>query len=244
MTTKTWKIFWDMQCPYSKKMWEHYRYNKTKNQPTAATVLNNLLSSVEEGKSYDIHAKTKPPNSGTNPTTSSSSSSSDNGRRRLIRVRRQEQQQQQQPQQHAASPPPKLPNYAKNNPLLDLFPAAQSSRVSQPKTTTKTKKVIRKNSVLTPKAIIHHEQEAHGGRRQDFTVYITSLAHHPEAFATTNANSLMETLNGRNVMFKYFDNTATSTTNRHHLDRHTNNTTTVTSSSSSTTSTAFFGEDN
>ena len=222
MTTKTWKIFWDMQCPYSKKMWEHYRYNKTKNQPTAATVLNNLLSSVEEGKSYDIHAKTKPPNSGTNPTTSSSSSSSDNGRRRLIRVRRQE---------HA------------DNPLLELFPAAQSSRVSQPKTTTK-KKVIPKNSVLTPKAIIHHEQEAHGGRRQDFTVYITSLAHHPEAFATTNANSLMETLNGRNVMFKYFDNTATSTTNRHHLDRHTNNTTTVTSSSSSTTSTAFFGEDN
>ena len=204
-------------------MWEHYRYNKTKNQPTAATVLNNLLSSVEEGKSYDIHAKTKPPNSGTNPTTSSSSSSSDNGRSRLIRVRRQE---------HA------------DNPLLDLFPAAQSSRVSQPKTTTKTKKVIRKNSVLTPKAIIHHEQEAHGGRRQDFTVYITSLAHHPEAFATTNANSLMETLNGRNVMFKYFDNMATTNTHRHHLDHHTNNTTTVSSSSSSTTSTAFFGEDN
>ena len=222
MTTKTWKIFWDMQCPYSKKMWEHYRYNKTKNQPTAATVLNNLLSSVEEGKSYDIHAKTKPPNSGTNPTTSSSSSSSDNGRRRLIRVRRQE---------HA------------DNPLLDLFPAATSSRLSQPKTTSK-KTVIPKNSVLTPKAIIHHEKEANGGGRQDFTVYITSLAHHPEAFATTNANSLMETLNGRNVMFKYFDNTATSTTNRHHLDRHTNNTTTVTSSSSSTTSTAFFGEDN
>ena len=223
MTTKTWKIFWDMQCPYSKKMWEHYRYNKTKNQPTAATVLNNLLSSVEEGKSYDIHAKTKPPNSGTNPTTSSSSSSSDNGRRRLIRVRRQE---------HA------------DNPLLELFPAAQSSRVSQPKTTTKTKKVIRKNSVLTPKAIIHHEQEAHGGRRQDFTVYITSLAHHPEAFATTNANSLMETLNGRNVMFKYFDNTTTTAPNRHHSDRHTNNKTTVFSSTTSTTSTAFFGEDN
>ena len=234
MTTKTWKIFWDMQCPYSKKMWEHYRYNKTKNQPTAATVLNNLLSSVEEGKSYDIHAKTKTKNSGTN-TTTSSSSSSDNGRRRLIRVRRQEQQQ-------LSSPPPKLPNYA-DNPLLDLFPAATSSRLSQPKTTSK-KTVIPKNSVLTPKAIIHHEQEAHGGGRQDFTVYITSLAHHPAAFATTNANSLMETLNGRNVMFKYFDNMATTNTHRHHLDHHTNNTTTVSSSSSSTTSTAFFGEDN
>ena len=229
-----------MQCPYSKKMWEHYRYNKTKNQPTAATVLNNLLSSVEEGKSYDIHAKTKTKNSGTTTTTSSSSSSSDNGRSRRIRVRRQDQQQ-------LSSPPPKLQNYA-DNPLLDLFPAAQASRVSPPTTKTKTKKVIPKNSVLTPKAIIHHEQEAPGGGgRQDFTVYITSLAHHPAAFATTNANALMETLNGRNVMFKYFDNMATMTPIRHHSGRHSNNKTTVSSSSStsaSTTSTAFFGEDN
>jgi len=54
-----------------------------------------------------------------------------------------------------------------------------------------------------PKTIIRREYNGHA-HQELFTVYITSYAHHPQAFTAQCGSSLIETMQGRNVMFKYF----------------------------------------
>ena len=43
------------------------------------------------------------------------------------------------------------------------------------------------------------------GSEYEFTVYITSLAFHPQAFTAQSGASLIETVKGREAMFKYVD---------------------------------------
>mmetsp|Transcript_15202 Transcript_15202/g.16747 ORF Transcript_15202/g.16747 Transcript_15202/m.16747 type:complete len:179 (-) Transcript_15202:193-729(-) len=142
--TKSFKIFWDLQCPYSKKMWEQYRgYNKkhTTHHHTytpSAVVLENVLGVV--GKQQQQHRLVN---------SSSSSSSSSTG-----------------------------------STLLGPIPVDEK---------------------YIPKTIIRREYNGHA-RQELFTVYITSYVHHPQAFAAHCGTSLIDTMKGRDVMFKYFEN--------------------------------------
>jgi len=142
--TKSFKIFWDLQCPYSKKMWEQYRgYNKKHtthhhNTPPSAVVLENVLGVV--GKQQQQHRLVN---------NSSSSSSSSTG----------------------------------------------TSFLAEPI-----------DAKYVPRTIIHRDYTSHTAQQELFTVYITSYAHHPQAFAAHCGTSLIDTMKGRDVMFKYFEN--------------------------------------
>jgi len=60
-----------------------------------------------------------------------------------------------------------------------------------------------------PRTIIHRDYTNVGhyaAQHQElFTVYITSYAHHPQAFVAHCGASLIDTMKGRDVMFKFFD---------------------------------------
>jgi len=138
--TKSFKIFWDLQCPYSKKMWEQYRgYNKKHTHhhtPPSTVILENVLGVM--GKQQQQHRLV---NSSSNSSTGSSST------------------------------------------LLGPIPVDEK---------------------YIPKTIIRREYNGHA-HQELFTVYITSYAHHPQAFVAHCGASLIDTMKGRDVMFKFFD---------------------------------------
>ena len=155
--TKSFKIFWDLQCPYSKKMWEQYRgYNNKKQQQHQ----NNSVAVLEHVLGV-----------GNNNS--------------------QQQQQQQQLHRLVNSISTSSTDTGTGTPLLE--PVAVPVPVDDAK--------------YVPRTIIHRDYTnvGHAAPHQElFTVYITSYAHHPQAFAAHCGASLIDTMKGRDVMFKFF----------------------------------------
>ena len=156
--TKSFKIFWDLQCPYSKKMWEQYRgyNNKKQHHQNSVAVLEHVLG-----------------------------------------VGNNNSQQQQQQQLHRlvnSISTSSTDNTGTGTPLLE--PVAVPVPVDDAK-------------YYVPRTIIHRDYTnvGHAAPHQElFTVYITSYAHHPQAFAAHCGASLIDTMKGRDVMFKFFEN--------------------------------------
>jgi len=57
-----------------------------------------------------------------------------------------------------------------------------------------------------PKTIIRRDYNGGHNNGLSFTVYITSHAYHPQAFTAQCGTTLIDTMKGRDVMFKYFEN--------------------------------------
>ena len=153
--TKSFKIFWDLQCPYSKKMWEQYRgYNNKKQHQNSVAVLEHVLG---------------------------------------VGNNNSQQQQQQQLHRLVNSISTSSTDTGTGTPLLE--PVAVPVPVDDAK--------------YVPRTIIHRDYTnvGHAAPHQElFTVYITSYAHHPQAFAAHCGASLIDTMKGRDVMFKFFEN--------------------------------------
>ena len=152
--TKSFKIFWDLQCPYSKKMWEQYRgYNNKKQHQNSVAVLEHVLG---------------------------------------VGNNNSQQQQQQQLHRLVNSISTSSTDTGTGTPLLE--PVAVPVPV---------------DAKYVPRTIIHRDYTnvGHAAPHQElFTVYITSYAHHPQAFAAHCGASLIDTMKGRDVMFKFFEN--------------------------------------
>ena len=154
--TKSFKIFWDLQCPYSKKMWEQYRgYNNKKQHQNSVAVLEHVLG---------------------------------------VGNNNSQQQQQQQLHRLVNSISTSSTDTGTGTPLLE--PVAVPVPVPV-------------DAKYVPRTIIHRDYTnvGHAAPHQElFTVYITSYAHHPQAFAAHCGASLIDTMKGRDVMFKFFEN--------------------------------------